>query len=365
MKLKHFLRYPFSIRTARKCLGDQGSSFAGKQPIVLDLYTDQMLLDCGRHLGCIAAHASRIGSPVILRCSRVLLSAIANKILGPSFLSMSGVSWVAPSDTLPSGALVLSDVAPEEAVRDRRGVRFVQMLVGRDRIPGVSVMPYPMHPNQITDCTPGQLDYLRKQPKAGLFFAGNQKDRYGREAMSQEFGVVSRLSILSELKSHHADRIAAGHANGDMQKIVLRDSALHPIAPADWMEVISQHQFFLCCPGAAQPVCHNAIESMAAGVIPLIEYGDRFSPGLTDGVNAICFRGLTGLREAITRIDRLTPEEVREMSQSTSMYYDRFLDGARFLKNARDHGTLDETGCVSMPFHDKNLYSDRSVKKAA
>lgn len=371
--LKHLLRYPFSIRVARKCLNEQSFCANDHPPIALDLYTDQMLVDCGRHLGCIAAHARRIGSPLLLRCSRLLLSAIANKLLGPDFLSMEGVSWVAASGTLPEGTLTFSDAAPAEnepaenelSERDQTGLRIVQILLGRDRIPEIPAMPYPMHPNQILDCTPNRLNELRKQPKAGLFFAGNQKSRYGRDTMIQEFGVTSRLDILSELQSCFPDRIAKRHANGTPNQIVLRDSGHDPIAPTDWMQVISEHQFFICCPGASQPVCHNVIESIAAGVIPIIEYGDRMNPHLTDGENAVCFRGRDGLREAVARIDRMSADEIQRLSTNAACYYDEHLDGAAFLQNARDHGTLEHQGRVSMPFHNVNLYSERVPRSVA
>jgi hypothetical protein len=360
MKWKHVLRYPFDIRLAKKILSDEPARepFDLEHPnIGLDLYTDQLLLDCGRHLACLAANAATIQSPIVLRCSRLMLAAIAHKLLGPMFLAMPNVRWIHPSQPFPSRSLVLMDVDRGQSDRVLTGQRTVAMVIGRDAVERTMVMPYPMHPDQIAGLDRQALESLRAEPKAGVFFAGNQKSRYGRESLVNEFGVLPRLEVLSTLRRHYPDRIASRQADGVSDRIVLRNSATDPIAKQDWMATIASHQFFLCCPGSSQPVCHNAMEAMAAGTIPIIEYADRMHPRLRDGVNAVCFRGREGLINAIERIDRMSAQQRQDLSTNVSEYFDEHLDGGRFMKRLRDELNTDFVDCVSMPFHDRNLFS--------
>ncbi|MCA9139858.1 MAG: hypothetical protein KDB00_23960 [Planctomycetales bacterium] len=367
MKWKHLLRYPFDIRLAEEQLASSAKLNVSKPNSVkscatigLDLYTDKMLFDCARHLACLSAFAAQIDSPVVLRCSRVLLAAIAHKSLGKEFLAMPHVRWIEPGHHFPKNSLVLLDIDGERADRPLYDQRTVAMLIGRDPVAKTMVMPYPMHPNQIAQFDAVQVASFRRQFKAGVFFAGSQHRRYGREAMHEKFGVLSRLEMLDVLRRQFGDRIARRDAGGNDRKIVLRDSAKEPIAAADWMSILSSHQFFLCCPGASQPVCHNVIEAMSLGVVPIIEYGDRFDPELIDGYNSICFEGRKGLAAAIRRIDTMPPEKRNRLSRNVCQYYDDHLDGAAFLKRLRDELNTDFVDQISMPFHDQNLYSTGS-----
>ncbi|KAA5545926.1 hypothetical protein FYK55_03160 [Roseiconus nitratireducens] len=361
MRWKHWFRYPTAIRRAKHHLTrhgvdpmteDLGSS------IGLDLYTDDLLLDCGRHLACIAEHARRIQSPVILRCSKWLLASIAHKKLGQRFLSQPSVRWIAPRDRFTNATLVFTDYTVRRVARDLHTCRTVRMMIGRQSIPDVPVMPYPMHPVHVQRATPEHLDQRRQQPKAGIFFAGNQKSRYGRDSMADQFGVLPRLQILEIVRRHFPDQVTDLQADGNEESIVLRDSQADPIASEDWLPTLASHRFFLCCPGASQPVCHNLVESMSVGVVPILEYGDRLSPPLTDGVNAIRFHGEQGLIEAIRRIRLMHPEQKRQLSHAAAEYYDRHLDGANFLSDALHRQTLDHAGMVMMPFHHVNLFDE-------
>jgi hypothetical protein len=359
MKWKHRLRYPFDIRLAKRLLSSHGGSRFDSValPIGFDLYTDQLLVDCGRHLTCLAALAKQIHSQVVLRCSPIMLAAIAHKVHGAEFLAMRHVRWIGPKRRFPEPSLVMLDVDRSEADRDLDGHRSVTMLIGRDVCPGTPVMPYPMHPNQIEALTDASIASFRRTPKAGLFFAGNQKQRYGRETMQNEFGVLPRLEILAELRRHFPGRIAPQAADGSEDRIVLRNSATDPIAGRDWMSVLAAHRFFLCCPGASQPVCHNVIEAMSVGAIPVIEYSDRFTPALVDGQNAICFKGREGLIRAVRRIDAMSAESKARMSENVCRHFDEHLSGVKFVRQLRDDQGASRADQISMPFHNRNLFT--------
>ncbi|MCC9601793.1 hypothetical protein LOC67_14630 [Stieleria sp. JC731] len=367
MKLKHLLRYPSCIQTAKALLKrDEFLRPDYRGSIGLDLYTDHLLFDCGRHLTCIAALATQAGLEVHLRCSKWMLAAIAHKPLGRQFLSMDHVQWLAPSQIFPGHAVVLCDVAEYQANRIHAGQHLIEMLIGSDVVPGTMAMPYPTHPRQITSESIADRGRLRQQTKHGIFFAGNQKQRYGRSKMENQFGVISRLEIISTLQQAFPQQVCTSvAAASNVQDIVLVDTSVDRIDVDQWMSTLAAHQFFVCCPGAAQPMCHNVIEAMSVGVIPIIEYDDRFRPVLQDGENCIAFRGRQGLVKSIQRINAMSVGERLRISANVSRYFDRHLDGVVFLRRLFEAGRLRRDNYVSMPFHESNLFDPASVSVEA
>jgi len=273
---------------------------------------------------------------------------------------MPNVFHLRSKSAFPAGATVLTDADRPSLRGPVAGQHVVRMLIGRDLIPDTPVMPYPMFPGQIAALDDDALCRFRQRPKAGIFFAGNQKSRYGRDSMRREFGLLSRLEVIETLVDAFPQRVVPLDAAGKSDRIVLRATHRDPIASADWVDTLSRHQFFLCCPGVSQPVCHNVIEAMSVGAIPILEYSDRFAPALIDGVNAICFQGRRGLIGAIERIDAMGDLQRDRIHRAVCEHYDRHLCGSRFLKRLHDEARLGLVDAVSMPFHNRNLF-DRDL----
>jgi hypothetical protein len=352
MQLKSLVRYPLDIRRARRLLmaARAPEDAFSQRPIALDLVTPQMLFDCGRHLACLAHYSQAAGSQFLVRCSPLMLASIARKIHGREMLAEPYVRWLAPAQPLPKKALVLRDYDS-----DQPGVR---MLIGRDQIDGAPTMPYPMHPATLSFADPPSLLQLRQsKDRGGIFFAGNQKPKYGEDKMTRDFGLLSRLRILQMLRGRFPDRVVDSMSQRvDRHSIVLSDSRVESIPASHWLSSLARAQFFVCCPGASQPTCHNLIEAMSVGTIPLIEYGSRVTPPLQDGIHAITFQGEQGLVRAIERIDRLSASEIETMSGHAASFYDQHLCGRTFLAGLRDGETDCRFGQLSMPFHDRNLF---------
>lgn len=360
MQFKSLIRYPVDIRRAKRLLARKPaiSQALTERPIVLDLRTPQMLFDCGRHFASLAHHARCAGSPFFVRCSQLLLSSIARKVHGRDMLADPAAQWIPPAQPLPVDALVLSDEPTSDS-------SHLTMMIGRDIDRQIPVMPYPMHPATLPHADATSLLALRASgPREPIFFAGNQKPKYGDARMQRNFRLLSRLEILGTLAAEFPLRVRASipssaPADSDSRQrpIVISDSRIDKIRAADWLPTLAKTQFFICCPGSSQPVCHNLVEAMSVGTIPIIEYGDRVTPELCDGENAICFRGRKGLIDAIERIESLTPNQISTLSSSAASFYDQHLCCTKFLRQLRD-GELDlSSSRVCMPFHERNFYS--------
>lgn len=366
MWFKSIVRFPIDIRRAESLLlqarpREQNTPLPGRA-IVLEMRTPQLQFDCGRHLNAIAIHAKMISSPFYLRCSRVLFAAIARKLFGPELLTDNNLTWLAPTDATPDDALVLHDsieTLPSNLNDDR--CTHSQLMIGRDTIDGSWVMPYPMHPHTLSRLAAVDMTALRGTPdRCGIFFAGRLKANYTH--VRNHFGVMNRLEMIESLRANFAPQVTdridiASHKNS----IVLVDAKTQGLSSEDWLPTLASFNFFVCCPGVCQPMCHNAVEAMSVGTIPLIEYADRFSPALVDGVNAICFSGPQGLIDAVKRIQRLSAVDIDRLRRGVVAYYETHLRGDRFLAKLRD--TSERVSLVSMPFHDTNFFRER--KKTA
>lgn len=374
MRLKLLLRYPVDIRRARRLLDDKEpapTTSSCQRPLVMDLRSTQMMFDCGRHFQSIAYYAWQAGSPTILRCGNLVLGGIARKTFGREMLTQPYVCRIASEQPLPSGSLVLGDYEPSQfelASMSADHITYLRMLIGRDVDRSIPVMPYPMHPATLRYLADSDLNHLRKRNshRQAILFAGCQKARYGDRWMQQEFGVLSRLEILNTLRERFADRVQESlQQTGSSRPIVLLDSRVHSIPASQWLATLASARFFLCCPGGRQPLCHNLIEAMSVGTIPIIEYGDRITPQLRDGENAICFRGTRGLVEAVERIERMSATELSELSQRVALFYDQHLCGTRFMRDLRS-GQIDlSAGRLCMPFNERNFYAATPGSRAA
>jgi hypothetical protein len=145
---------------------------------------------------------------------------------------------------------------------------------------------------------------------------------------------------------------------------VLLDSRTHSIPASRWLQTLANARFFLACPGGRQPMCHNLIEAMSVGTIPILEYGDRITPALRDGETAICFRGREGLVRAMERIERMSREETTRLSERVSAFYDRHLCGTRFFRELRDGKRGASPRRLCMPFHERNFHRQVPARAA-
>ena len=362
MTLKSWLRYPIDIRRARALLAARGvdtQDCLHAKPIVLDLHTDDFVFDGARHLAAIAMHAIAIGSPCVLKCSSSTLATIARKPHGRRLLGLEGVRYLAPNQALPSDALILSDAESDNQ-------HSIWMRAGADIENQFPVMPYPMHPATLDHYSSDQLGHLRDQSdRTRLFFAGNQKSSYGRGKIGRRFGICNRIEMLTTTRRAFPNRICDAINSAQQDSIVLSDSRLTSIAASDWLPTLARADFFLCCPGSSQPVCHHLVEAMSVGAIPVLEYVDRITPRLEDGETAITFSGRGGLVRAIRRIDAMSKHDVTTMRANVIRFFDKHLCQRQFLQQLRDGETEATDRSISLPFHHENFYPSSSQATSA
>ncbi|MDD5259272.1 MAG: hypothetical protein PHD29_04850 [bacterium] len=220
-------------------------------------------------------------------------------------------------------------------------------------------IPFIMHPVMYYLSKHRRLPALRgNERKLRIFFGGNTSPAVYSNPIMKLQGHLTRTEALGALMSS-CQSIKYIESIKDLRKIMTSNKYLGEgrIWRADWnnktsskvlvhkwLETISHSDFFLCFSGTDFPMCHNAIESMAVGTIPIIAYHDWFTPSLEHGKNAIVFSGTDDLVRKVNEVLSMSAAEISEMRQNVIKYYEEHLNPLSFVRkfeaSAKELSTL-------------------------
>jgi glycosyltransferase involved in cell wall biosynthesis len=211
------------------------------------------------------------------------------------------------------------------------------------------LMPYPMHP-LIYAANPS-IEPLRHSNKSiRLFFSGNANPQIYREEWNlicKRFRMLNRVEVIDAVLGLPDHLVWRLNSQGELTQVLsqkcldrvvlaLSDDGVG-VEQSGWLKTLSRCDVFLAPPGVFMPQCHNIIEAMAVGCIPLTNYADWFSPPLVDGVNCFRFHGGKELQERIASILATDQAALNAMRQRVVEYYDRHLAPKGFLERLRAH----------------------------
>lgn len=201
---------------------------------------------------------------------------------------------------------------------------------------GAYYMPFPLHPKfYVKRMSSDELSELRIQNRnMYVFFAGNSDSRfYDKDVLREHFkGTISRLSALKYinerfLKTSEMELVTDAARlyellGGGAAKIVISEART---SGDQWLSILGKAHFFLCLPGVRMPWSHNAIESMAVGTIPIIQYGSLFTPPLEHMKNALCYSDQEELGKVLSEAITLPEHEIARLRRNVIQYYDHYL----------------------------------------
>jgi hypothetical protein len=321
-----------------------------------DLFSHDLLFDGARHLHSLAMQFIELGYLVAIVDRNRLAQSLMRKLHGASTLQAEGVYVVNADQKPPTGAMIVTD-----SRESQHQAPSIQVHVSSGPVANSSVFPFPVHPAVRQHMTPLKLATGRSCRRRGrMFFCGNQKSSYANQQLAEQFGVCTRTALLARLRQSFSELCELMPASRKLpvtfdRPVMIGDSRKHPIDHKDWLEALSNFEFFIGCPGRAHPMCHNVVEAMSVGTIPILEHGHLFTPSLIDGENAILFSSLDGFENAVRRVLAMTDTEMRHLRKGAIEYYDAFLKGDQFmhrlLLTARFRGRV----VLSLPYHHRDL----------
>lgn len=208
-----------------------------------------------------------------------------------------------------------------------------------------NILPYPMHPNAYHNRYFLKLKDLRnnKRERRVLFSGNTNPKAYQNPVIDQYFKKISRVEVINTLvhtlnaaelflvrKKADEALIPKGYYNG----LVLYLWQWSPeqsqgldvrVANDRWHDFLATGDFFLCCPGIVIPQSHNAVEAMAVGTIPILQYPELFHPALEDGVNCITFSSKEDLVRKVRSCIHMSGDEIATLRQGVVDYYEKWL----------------------------------------
>lgn len=164
-----------------------------------------------------------------------------------------------------------------------------------------------------------------------IFFAGSiDHASYSR---GFNFPIMRRGEVFDTIYDRFARCISADlNEKNDITIIATRDTAdtvtKHKIDPDGFLAALSQSDFFICPPGWLMPHCHNMVEAMSVGAIPITNYAHYISSPLVDGVNCLTFSNEQTLVTAIERARNMSAGDIAQMRAAVLAYYDTNLEPA-------------------------------------
>jgi hypothetical protein len=257
--------------------------------------------------------------------------------------SIDGVrlTRAAPPDTADMIYLYDRPDRTLEAIRWRKRVHVQYDIFARYWFETPIVMPFPLHPAHARSGLAQRLEKARSTPRRmRLFFAGDIKGyeknriRYPAEKLARA-AVVDVLrrrmgrDVLELRESRELDALLSSSEYVD--KCILLDIQSFRVDEHRWLEAVASADFFLCPPGYVMPMCHNAIEALAVGAVPLTNYPEWFNPPLRDMENCVAFTAVDDLLEKVRSVLDMGQEHIASMQARAIEYYEQYLTAIRFV----------------------------------
>lgn len=207
------------------------------------------------------------------------------------------------------------------------------------------IMPFPMHPLQV-DSSPEQIAAGRAQQRTMRIFFSGDTNHYGRQWVRYPTPKMPRKHVVDAIVAELGqDLQLVGDPglfhklgqDGFVHKCVITASHEIRIEAKDWLPTLAKADFFLSPPGIVMPMCHNIIEAMAVGTIPITNYPEWLDPPLKHMENCLVFDQskdlLTQLRTALA----LGGDEIARLKRNVIDYYDTHMRPDTFIQRVEQH----------------------------
>lgn len=294
--------------------------------------------------------AVNVRSALLLACVLGLGGAEVHADLGPAHLRQwwrlhyPGQCWSPSPTRVCRFGLVVTDAPARVGCRhDVRWTVEYRMAPPAADEGGTVHLPYPMSPMVLEQGGLGTMESLRggRRPVRILFAGHFERRHYDRPAIHERrFGKRNRWTLLEHLRAGgrtvepasraELDRMLAGDV--DREAMVVVDAGRVPVPPREWLSLVASADFFFCPPGRIMPLCHNLVEALAVGTIPITNAPEWFWPVLGDGRECLAFDSTAALDRVLDRALAMPEAEVETLRAAAIDYHDRHVDLRRVAR---------------------------------
>jgi hypothetical protein len=171
---------------------------------------------------------------------------------------------------------------------------------------------------------------LPKRERCVFFFGNMDPSAYDRVSELHTFGCYTRIHLIGLLKARFAQHVqfptdlSLIGVEADRYVVLMDRSRSHIPAPA-LLATLRRFDFFLALSGVVMPLCHNVVEAMCAGCIPILQYPHLMEPPLEHGVNCLSYTNEEELLAVLARVPYMSDAEVAALRKNVCDHYDRYL----------------------------------------
>lgn len=203
------------------------------------------------------------------------------------------------------------------------------------------IMPYPVHPVHAGPDLAARLQVDRARHKAMRVFFSGDREGYVSNRIRYPKPKLPRLEVIEAVLEEMAERARLVRGEGELAEMCAGDYVNGCLIMAQdgeridttrWLSTLATADFFLCPPGYVMPMCHNTVEAMAVGTIPIINYPEWFTPRLVHLDNCIAFDDRADLVAKLHAVLRMDAATIGRMRERVMAYYDRHLAPESFIR---------------------------------
>ena len=297
-----------------------------------------------RYLLTIIQHFLANGYHVKLFCSRSLFCSIRSNFYSKKIFNLMGFSITFREYPKQKQTVLIADY-----VLNYEAIYINYNYFSSKESQTAYRVPLSFHPENLmrNNLTLSNINPNNSSRGVNLFFIGNlTSEFYQNRQLKESFNVMTRMEAINTIcENFDYTKLLVPNSTKQLYKgftdkmdIILCDGKANPVWNRDYFKLLEQANFFLAASGFIMPQCHNIIEAMAAGCIPLIEYGDWFTPPLEHNVNAIAFKGSEDLVDKIKYILTLTEIDIAKLRQGVLDYYENNLTSKSVIQHILNKG---------------------------
>lgn len=202
-----------------------------------------------------------------------------------------------------------------------------------------NALPYIMHPGNYLQ---PEIETLPKN--IGILMSGNfEKKIYDSDVIPDNFGILNRWQIYQEvLKHNQLLSITGNELIQDLKSGKFKDNVVlmkwqsGAIPTNKWRYYLSSADFIFCAPGMTMPMCHNILEAMSVGVIPILNYSNWLNPSLKKDFNCLVYQNTSEIKLIIDKALSFSAEKKNEMAKNVIEYYKKYYDSYSFPENEKN-----------------------------
>jgi hypothetical protein len=228
----------------------------------------------------------------------------------------------------------------------RRRLRLSGDYFAENGDDGTLTVPYFCHPDFYRLRLHDRVPRMRGRRRTiRLFFAGTVDESRYHERF--RFPIATRTEILRAVSSGLALDLTVVRTRRELASAVssgprrilfaLSDDTddttdRHLMTPSEYLALMARSDFFLAPPGWVMPHCHNIIEAMSVGTIPVTNYGRYMTPPLQPDVDCIAFDTPEEAVQQLRRVLEMPPEQIARLRANVIRYHDQHLSAESFRR---------------------------------